>query len=107
MPPRLEGRPLLEVEPKAPKMLGGGTDFWIKLDENTFLKGFSERLVGMQTGETRDFDLTSSGRLRCRRVGEACLGFQGHAQRDQEHAASGTHGRVRRSGRPRINPRDN
>jgi trigger factor len=54
----LEGRPLLEIEPKAPKILGGGADFWIKLDENTFLKGFSDRLIGMQTGETRDFDLT-------------------------------------------------
>ena len=54
----LDGRPLLEVEPKAPKMLGGGADFWIKLDENTFVKGFSDRLVGMQTGETRDFVLT-------------------------------------------------
>jgi trigger factor len=52
----LEGRPLLEVEPKA-KTLAGGLDFWIKLEENTFLKGFSERLVGMQTGETRDFNL--------------------------------------------------
>jgi trigger factor len=55
----LEGRPLLEVEPKAPKMLAGGTDFWIKLDENTFLKGFSDQLVGMQTGETRTFELTT------------------------------------------------
>jgi trigger factor len=54
----LDGRPLLEVEPKAPKRLGGGADFWIKLDENTLLKGFSERLVGMQSGETRDFTLT-------------------------------------------------
>jgi trigger factor len=55
----LDGQPLLEVEPKAPKMLGGGADFWIKLDENTFLKGFSDRLVGMQTGELRNFDLTT------------------------------------------------
>jgi trigger factor len=55
----LEGRPLLEIEPKAPKMLAGGTDFWIKLDENTFLKGFSDQLVGMQTGETRTFELTT------------------------------------------------
>jgi trigger factor len=54
----LDGRPLLEVEPKAPKMLEGGTDFWIKLDENTFLKGFSDRLVGMRAGEARSFDLT-------------------------------------------------
>jgi trigger factor len=53
----LDGRPLLDVEPKAPKMLGGGADFWIKLDENTFLKGFSDQLVGMQSGETREFDL--------------------------------------------------
>jgi trigger factor len=53
----LDGRPLIEVEPKAPKMLGGGTDFWIKLEENTFLKGFSDQLVGMQTAETRNFTL--------------------------------------------------
>jgi trigger factor len=56
----LDGRPLLEVEPKAPKMLTGGVDFWIKLEENTLVKGFSERLVGMQIGETRNFDLTVS-----------------------------------------------
>jgi trigger factor len=53
----VDGRPLLEVEPKAPKMLAGGTDFWLKLDQNTLLKGFSDQLVGMQTGETREFDL--------------------------------------------------
>jgi trigger factor len=53
----LDGRPLLEVEPRAPKKLGGGADFWIKLEENTFLKGFSERLLGMQSGQTRDFNL--------------------------------------------------
>src|SRR5580704_7259042 len=54
----LDGRPLLEAESKAPKMLGGGADFWIKVEENTFLKGFSDQLVGMQTGETRNFNLT-------------------------------------------------
>jgi trigger factor len=53
----LDGRPLLEVEPKAPKMLGNGTDFWLKLDQNTLLKGFSNQLFGMQKGETREFDL--------------------------------------------------
>jgi trigger factor len=56
----LDGRPLLEVEPKAPKVLAGGRDFWIKLEENTFLKGFSDRLVGMEVGETRNFDLTTA-----------------------------------------------
>ena len=57
----LEGKPLLEVEPKAPRMLGGGNDFWIKLDEQTFLQGFSDHLVGTNTGETREFDLTVPG----------------------------------------------
>jgi trigger factor len=53
----LDGKPLLEVEPKAPKMLGGGKDFWIKLEEATFLKGFSDHLVGQAVVETREFDL--------------------------------------------------
>ena len=54
----LNGQALLEVEPKAPKMLAGGKDFWIKLDDNSFLKGFCDHLVGLRTGEVREFDLT-------------------------------------------------
>jgi trigger factor len=53
----LEGKPLNEVEPKAPKILQGRNDFWIKLDEQTLLKGFSEHLVGMTPNEAREFDL--------------------------------------------------
>jgi trigger factor len=54
----LNGQALLEVEPKAPKMLAGGKDFWVRLDDNSFLRGFSARLVGMRNGETQEFDLT-------------------------------------------------
>ena len=54
----LNGQALLEAEPKAPKMLAGGKDFWIKLDDNSFLKGFSDQMTGLKTGETREFDLT-------------------------------------------------
>jgi trigger factor len=54
----LNGQALLEVEPKAPKMLAGGKDFWVRLDDNSFLKGFSAQLVGMRNGETQEFDLT-------------------------------------------------
>jgi trigger factor len=54
----LDGQPVLEAEPKTPRMLGGGKDFWIKADESTFLKGFSQELVGLAVGETREFDLT-------------------------------------------------
>jgi trigger factor len=53
----LDGQPVLEVVPKAPRMLGGGKEFWIKADENTFLKGFGDQLVGLSIGETREFDL--------------------------------------------------
>ncbi|HYY31272.1 MAG TPA: trigger factor [Chthoniobacterales bacterium] len=53
----LEGKPLHEVEPKAPKILQGRNDFWIKLDEQALLKGFSEHLVGMTPNEAREFDL--------------------------------------------------
>jgi trigger factor len=53
----LEGKAVLEFEPKTPKVLRGGTDFWVKLDEQTLLKGFSEQLVGMSPNEAREFDL--------------------------------------------------
>jgi trigger factor len=54
----LDGQSVLEVAPKAARMLGGGKEFWIKADENTFLKGFGDQLVDMTIGETREFDLT-------------------------------------------------
>jgi len=53
----LDGKPALEVESKIPHILGGGKDFWIKADENTFLEGFSNQLVGLPIGDTREFDL--------------------------------------------------
>jgi trigger factor len=53
----VDNQPLLEVYPRVPRMLSGGNDFWVKLDENTFLKGFSDELVGMRPRETREFGL--------------------------------------------------
>jgi trigger factor len=53
----LDGKPVLEAEPKIPHRLGSGKDFWIKADEDTFLKGFSNHLVGLWVGNTREFDL--------------------------------------------------
>ena len=53
----LDGQPLSEAVPKAPKMLGAGKDFWIKVEEDSFLKGFSEALLGSNIDETREFNL--------------------------------------------------
>ena len=54
---RLEGQPLSEVVPDAPKELAGKENFWIKLGPQTLLPGFSEALLGSKPDETRDFTL--------------------------------------------------
>ena len=52
----IDGKPADEVVPAA-KILAANTDFWIKLTSETFLPGFSDKIVGATTGETREFDL--------------------------------------------------
>ena len=54
---RLEGQPISEAQPDAPKELGGKENFWIKLGPETLLPGFSEALLGATAGETREFSL--------------------------------------------------
>ena len=58
---RLEGKPVSEIVPDAPKELTGKEAFWIKLGPETLLPGFSEALLGAMAGETRDFKLTVPG----------------------------------------------
>ncbi|MCX6967456.1 MAG: trigger factor [Verrucomicrobia bacterium] len=53
----IDGKPADEVVPAA-KVLAANTDFWIKLTPETFLPGFSEKVIGAAVGETREFDLT-------------------------------------------------
>jgi trigger factor len=52
---RLDGQPLSEVAPEAPKEFTGRENFWIKLGPATLLPGFSAALLGATAGETRDF----------------------------------------------------
>ena len=54
---RVDGQPVSEVLPTAPKELAGKEGFWIKLGPDTLLPGFSDKLVGATAGETRDFTL--------------------------------------------------
>ena len=53
----VDGQPLLEAFPGAPKMLGGNNDFWIRTEDDILLPGFASSLFGMQIGEIREFDL--------------------------------------------------
>ena len=54
---RLDGKPVDEVLPAAPKELSGKENFWIRLGPQTLLPGFSEALLGIKPDETRDFGL--------------------------------------------------
>jgi trigger factor len=54
---RLDGQPLSEVAPEAPKEFTGRENFWFKLAPNSLLPGFSEALVGAMAGETRELGL--------------------------------------------------
>src|ERR1700751_5332314 len=49
--------PEYKAIPDAPKRLGSGKDFWVKLQEDSLLPGFGAAVVGMQIGERREFEL--------------------------------------------------
>jgi trigger factor len=53
----VDGQPLLEAFPDAPKLLGGNNDFWIRAEDDVLLPGLGQSLVGMEIGEVREFDL--------------------------------------------------
>lgn len=53
----LDGQPVDEAAPGVSKRLSGNTDFWIRLSPDALLPGFSEKIVGAEIGETREFDL--------------------------------------------------
>src|SRR5260370_18386836 len=52
----VDGQPLLEAFPDAPKMLSGNSDFWIRSEDDILLLGFGPSLVGIEIGEIREFD---------------------------------------------------
>jgi trigger factor len=54
----LDGKPTEEAIGKPAGYIGGREGFWIRLDEKTFLPGFSEQLVGLNPGDSKDIPLT-------------------------------------------------
>tara|TARA_R110002096_G_scaffold4501_14_gene21142 strand:+ start:1717 stop:3111 length:1395 start_codon:yes stop_codon:yes gene_type:complete len=51
----MDGVPLDEKETG---QLAKGEDAWLRMGEDTFLPGFCEQLVGLNVGESKDFDIT-------------------------------------------------
>lgn len=52
----LEGKPLEEAVEDV-GYLAKGEDQWLHLEDDRFLPGFDEKLLGMNSGETREFEL--------------------------------------------------
>ncbi len=53
----LDGRPLAEAVENCPPLLAGKPNWWIRLAPETLAPGFSEALVGLDVGGSRDFTL--------------------------------------------------
>jgi trigger factor len=54
----IDGKPLVESLPDAPPILAGRENFWIEMEEESFLKGFCQPLLGAKPDEERSYDLT-------------------------------------------------
>ncbi len=54
----VNGQPTEEFLGRPAEYLAGREGFWMRLDENSFLPGFSSQLVGMTPGETREVPVT-------------------------------------------------
>ena len=54
----IDGKPVREFAPSAPERLQESVDYWIMVKEPNFLPGFSDALVGLEAGGTRQVVLT-------------------------------------------------
>jgi trigger factor len=53
----IDGAPVADVVPKAGRFVGGQEDFWIRIEDSSFLPGFCAHLQGLEIGGTKEFDL--------------------------------------------------
>jgi trigger factor len=53
----IDGQPLAEVEPEA-KTLGKGAGWWMLANEDSFLPGLGEAIVGLNVGDSKEVDVT-------------------------------------------------
>lgn len=53
----LDGKPLAEALPEAGAFFQDRKDFWLAMEEESFLPGFCSHLIDMKNGEEKEFDL--------------------------------------------------
>jgi len=54
----VDGKPTEEFLGKSAGYLSGREDFWVRLDDKSFLPGFAAQLVGMSPGDRREITVT-------------------------------------------------
>ena len=54
----VEGKPTEEFIGKSAGYIGGREGFWLKLDEQAFLPGFADEVVGMKPEDSKDITIT-------------------------------------------------
>ncbi|MGB0292879.1 MAG: trigger factor [Luteolibacter sp.] len=54
----VEGKPTEEFIGKSAGYIGGREGFWLKLDEQAFLPGFADEVVGMKAEDSKDITIT-------------------------------------------------
>jgi trigger factor len=55
---QMDGKPLEEAIGQSVGYLAGSEDYWLKMEEDSMIPGFSEALEGANLAEERDFQLT-------------------------------------------------
>lgn len=53
----IDGNPITDIVPDAPQFLQGRKNSWIRMEADSFVKGFSEALLGAKADEELEFDL--------------------------------------------------
>ena len=53
----VDGQPLAEVEPEA-KTLGKGEGWWMMANDDSFLPGLGEAIIGLNVGDSKEVDVT-------------------------------------------------
>jgi trigger factor len=54
----LDGQPLEEALGRPAGYLGGREGFWVRMQDDSFLPGFADQLVGLNVGDTKDVSIT-------------------------------------------------
>jgi trigger factor len=54
----LDGEPLEQALGRPAGYLGGREGFWVRMQDDSFLPGFADQLVGLNVGDTKDVSIT-------------------------------------------------